>query len=96
MKRLANFIGGAYVAPVDGKYLPVYDPSRASVYAEAPDSDATDVEKAYVAASAAFPQWSATSIDERFTILNRIADLIMEHLDELAAAESWITASRFG
>lgn len=88
MKRLANFIDGAYVAPVDGKYLPVYDPSRASVYAEAPDSDATDVEKAYSAASAAFPQWSATSIDERFTILNRIADLIMERLDELAAAES--------
>lgn len=88
MKRLANFIDGAYVAPVDGKYLPVYDPSRASVYAEAPDSDATDVEKAYAAASAAFPRWSATSIDERFTILNRIADLIMERLDELAAAES--------
>ena len=88
MKRIANFINGAYTEPANGLYLPVYDPSRGSAYAEAPDSDASDVEQAYAAAQAAFPAWSATTVDERFTILNRIAELITERLDDLAAAES--------
>lgn len=88
MKRLANFINGVYCEPANGQYLPVYDPARGKAYAEAPDSDATDVEQAYQAAATAYPAWSATSINERFTILNRIADLITERIADLAAAES--------
>lgn len=88
MKRLANFINGVYCEPANGQYLPVYNPARGKAYAEAPDSDAADVEQAYQAAATAYPAWSATSIDERFTILNRIADLITERIADLAAAES--------
>ncbi len=88
MKRLANFINGEYFEPASGQYLPIYDPARGQAYAEAPDSDDADVSKAYEAASAAFPAWSATTVDERFRILNRIADLITERLEDLAAAES--------
>ncbi|MEO0875148.1 MAG: aldehyde dehydrogenase, partial [Bacteroidota bacterium] len=46
------------------------------------------VAQAYAAAKAAFPAWSATSVDERFTIMNWIAELITARLDDLAAAES--------
>ena len=88
MKRIANYINGAYCEPQNGLYLPVYDPSRGQVYAEAPDSDEADVAQAYAAAKAAFPAWSATSVDERFMIMNRIAELITDRLDDLAAAES--------
>ncbi|MEL6970062.1 MAG: aldehyde dehydrogenase [Bacteroidota bacterium] len=88
MKRIANYINGAYCEPHNGLYLPVYDPSRGRVYAEAPDSDEADVAKAYAAAKEAFPAWSATSVDERFMIMNRIAELITDRLDDLAAAES--------
>ena len=35
-----------------------------------------------------FPQWSVTPVEKRFQILNRIAELIDEHLDELALAET--------
>ncbi|MEL7424683.1 MAG: aldehyde dehydrogenase [Bacteroidota bacterium] len=88
MKRIANYINGAYSEPQNGLYLPVYDPARGKVYAEAPDSDEADVAQAYAAAKAAFPAWSATSVDERFTIMNWIAELITARLDDLAAAES--------
>ncbi|MEL6658909.1 MAG: aldehyde dehydrogenase [Bacteroidota bacterium] len=88
MKRIANYINGAYSEPQNGLYLPVHDPARGKVYAEAPDSDEADVAQAYAAAKAAFPAWSATSVDERFTIMNWIAELITARLDDLAAAES--------
>ena len=40
------------------------------------------------AAQKAFPEWSITPVEERFKILNRIAELINENLDELALAET--------
>lgn len=88
MKRLSNFINGVYCEPSTDEYLPVYDPAKGIAYAEAPDSDERDVEQAYQAAKAAYPAWAATTIDERFAILNRIAELITERLEPLAAAES--------
>jgi aminomuconate-semialdehyde/2-hydroxymuconate-6-semialdehyde dehydrogenase len=88
MQQLANFINGKFQPPQSGKYLPVYEPARGKVYAEAPDSTAADVEVAMAAASQAQPSWAATSLDERFRILNAIATGIEARLDELAAAES--------
>jgi aminomuconate-semialdehyde/2-hydroxymuconate-6-semialdehyde dehydrogenase len=40
------------------------------------------------AAKKAFPSWSVTPAEKRFQILNRIAELIDEHLEELALAET--------
>src|SRR5699024_10660999 len=47
-----------------------------------------DVDAAVAAARAAFPAWAATTPTERSNILLRIADLIEENLDYLAAIES--------
>jgi aminomuconate-semialdehyde/2-hydroxymuconate-6-semialdehyde dehydrogenase len=47
-----------------------------------------DVEVAVHAAKKAFPSWSVTPVEERFKILNRLAELIDKHLDELALAET--------
>jgi aminomuconate-semialdehyde/2-hydroxymuconate-6-semialdehyde dehydrogenase len=46
------------------------------------------VEAAVLAAKAAFPNWSVTPAEERFRILNRIAQLIDDNLDALALAET--------
>lgn len=75
-------------APLSGKYMPNVNPATGEEYSQTPDSDSKDVEEAVGAAKAAFPGWSTTPVEERFKILNRIAELIDENLDALALAET--------
>jgi aminomuconate-semialdehyde/2-hydroxymuconate-6-semialdehyde dehydrogenase len=58
------------------------------VYGQIPNSTKEDVEKAYEAAAKAFPSWSSSTLEERSKIISKIADLIIEKRDFLAAAES--------
>lgn len=88
MLELRNYIDGALVAPIAGKYLDNIEPATGKVYGRIPDSGAEDVARAAEAAERAFPGWAATSINERSAILTRIADLIQDRLEELARAES--------
>lgn len=88
MQKIENYINGQLVSPLSGNYLDNYNPSTGAIYNLIPDSDETDVQKAYEAASAAFPSWSVTPAGERSRILLKIADLILNNLDELALAES--------
>ena len=86
--HLENYIGGNLIAPLGGKFIDNIDPSTGEVYGQIPDSNARDVEAAVHAAQKAFPAWSVTPVEERFKILNRIAELIDNNLDELALAET--------
>ena len=88
MKKIFNFINGQHVEPKSKKWIDNYDPSIGKVYSLIPDSDDTDVEEAQLAAQAAFPGWSSTSINERSRIIQQIANLIELKSDELALAES--------
>lgn len=88
MIKIENYIDGKLVAPVSNTYIDNYNPSIGEVYSLIPDSDEKDVQLAYEAAKAAFPEWSNTSKEDRYTILNKIANLIDENLEELAKAES--------
>jgi aminomuconate-semialdehyde/2-hydroxymuconate-6-semialdehyde dehydrogenase len=85
---IKNFINNNDCIPLSGLWLDNYEPANGEVYGEIPDSNADDIEKAYQAANAAFKSWSNTSVDERSKIMLRIADLIEENLEDLAAAES--------
>lgn len=87
-ERIANYIAGDLQAPLNGKYIDNVNPATGLVYSQTPDSDAADIEEAVGAAKAAFPKWSTTSGEERFKILNRIAELIDLNLDALALAET--------
>ena len=89
MITLQNYINGQLVASVSKTYIDDTDPSKGLVYAQIRDSDEKNVQQAYEAALKAFPAWSNTSKEDRFTILNKIADLIDKKLDELAKAESF-------
>src|ERR1051325_714736 len=85
---LENYIGGNLIAPLNGKFIDNINPATGEVYGHIPDSDAKDVEVAVHAAQKAFPSWSTIPVEERFKILNRIAELIDANLDELALAET--------
>ena len=87
--RYENFIGGHWVAPVQGQYMKDLSPTNARQFTEVPRSTKEDVELALDAAHAAKDAWGETSLAERARILNRIADVIEEHTEMLAVAESW-------
>jgi len=88
LQRLANFIGGEFVAPASGSYIDDIDPATGSVIAQIPDSDALDVDAAVNAARDAFPSWSRTPVADRSRLLLRLADVIEQNAEELARMES--------
>ena len=85
---LENYIGGNLIGPLSGKFIENVNPATGEVFSNTPDSNEKDVELAVNAAKQAFASWSVTSTEERFRILNRIAELIDENLDALAEAET--------
>ena len=87
--RYENFIGGRWVAPVEGKYTVNVTPATGEPFTEVPRSTPEDVELALDAAHAAKGAWGETSATERSRVLNRVADAIEENLEMLAIAESW-------
>ncbi len=86
--HIANYIAGELQAPLSGNYIDNINPATGEVYSQTPDSDIKDVEEAVGAARAAFPLWSTMPVEDRFKILNRVAELIDENLDALALAET--------
>ncbi|XP_062954171.1 2-aminomuconic semialdehyde dehydrogenase isoform X2 [Cynocephalus volans] len=83
---LENFIGGKFL-PCNS-YIDSYDPSTGEVYCRVPDSGKEEIEAAVEAARGAFPGWSSRSPQERSRVLNQLADLLEQSLEELAQAES--------
>lgn len=88
MQRIQNYIAGEFRDPDSGQWLDVHEPATGQVYTQAPASGSRDVERAYEAASGAFQSWSSSTAYDRAQILDRLARLITENLDELAKAES--------
>ena len=87
--RYGNWIDGGFQDPVDGNYFEVISPVTGEVFTEVARSTAKDVEKALDAAHAAAPAWGSTPPAERAKVLNKIADRMEEHLEEIAVAETW-------
>jgi aminomuconate-semialdehyde/2-hydroxymuconate-6-semialdehyde dehydrogenase len=86
--KIQNYINGQFVTPILSNYIDNYNPAIGEVYGQIPNSTKEDVEQAVEAATEAFPKWSNTTLEKRSKILSKIADLIIEKLDFLAAAES--------
>jgi betaine-aldehyde dehydrogenase len=84
---LHNFIDGSAVAPSDGRYADLVDPSTGEVFAAAPVSGDEDVDRAMRAASDAFESWRDTTPSERQRALLKFADAVEARADELIAAE---------
>jgi aminomuconate-semialdehyde/2-hydroxymuconate-6-semialdehyde dehydrogenase len=86
--QLDNFIDGDFLAPIKNNFLDNVNPATGLVYGKIPNSTAEDVETAIIAAKKAFPEWSNSSSEKRFRILNRIAELIEENMETLTLAET--------
>src|SRR6188472_2218917 len=86
--HIQNYIGGSFRDAINEGWMDNINPATGEVYSKTPDSDPEDVDFAVGAAKAAFPSWSTTPAEERFKVLNRIAELIDENLDQLALAET--------
>lgn len=87
--RYDHWIGGEYVAPANGQYFENPSPVNGRTFTEVARGDADDIDRALDAAHGAAPAWGRTSVTERAIILNKIADRMEEHLEELAVAETW-------
>ena len=88
-KRYDHYIGGQWVAPADGEYFDNSTPVAGEVFCQVARGTQADIDRALDAAHKAAPEWGKTSAAERALILNRIADRMEEHLEEIAVAETW-------
>ena len=87
MANNANFIAGDWQQSVSGATDIVINPATGTTLGEVPSSDATDVDSAVQAATAAFESWSRTTPRERSEILGKVADAIEANMAELSRIE---------
>lgn len=84
------FIGGQWVPAKSGKTFETINPATEEVIAQVAEGDAADVDDAVRAARDAFENgpWSRMDARDRGRLMFRLADLIENEIDELAALES--------
>ncbi len=83
-------IGGKWQAAKSGKTFETINPATEEVIANVAEGDAADIDLAVKAARNAFENgpWGKMDARDRGKLMNRLADLIEEELDELAALET--------
>ncbi|SDN99962.1 aldehyde dehydrogenase [Alkalicoccus daliensis] len=88
-EKYDNYIGGEYVAPVNGEYFDNVTSVTGEAFTKMARSSKEDIELALDAAHGAKKEWGMTSVTERANILNKIADRMEANLEMLAVAETW-------
>ena len=88
--RTELFIGGKWVSAKSGKTFATMNPATEEKIADVAEGDAADVDEAVKAARKALENgpWKKMDARDRGRIMNRLADLIEENQDDLAALES--------
>lgn len=83
-------INNRWVNSKSGKTFPTLNPATGEEIIRVAEGDKEDVDAAVAAARAAFDHgpWRKISASERGRLLNRLADLMEKHADELAELES--------
>lgn len=83
-------IDGQWRDAVSGKRFETLNPATGEVITSVAEGDKADVDLAVKAARKAFEEgpWSKVTATDRGRILSKLADLIMEHRDELAELET--------
>jgi succinate-semialdehyde dehydrogenase / glutarate-semialdehyde dehydrogenase len=83
--RRECYIDGEWQRALNGETFSVYNPSTERLIGEVPKMGAEETERAIKAASRALPEWKAKTAKERSQILHLWYELILEHIDDLAA-----------
>lgn len=86
--KYENFIGGEWIAPVEGRYFDNISPIDGQIINQFARSSAADIEKALDAAHKAKDAWAKTSPADRAAVLLKIADRMEAHLNEIATIET--------
>ena len=84
------FINGEYSAAADNSVFATIDPAAQQTLAEVARGKKADVDRAVQAARSAFERgdWSQASPAQRKAVLNKFADLMEAHCEELALLET--------
>jgi aldehyde dehydrogenase (NAD+) len=86
-KRL--FIDGKWVEAASGKTFDTHNPSTGEILASVAEGDSEDIDRAVAAARRAFNgPWSKFKPFDRQAILLKLADLVEQNFDELAALDT--------
>ena len=83
--RQQCYIDGQWVDADSGETLEVNNPSSGSAIGTVPKMGAAETERAVDAAELAFQSWRHRTAKERAAILRKLADLMMENQEDLAA-----------
>jgi len=88
-KKYGNFINGAFIDPLNGKYRDSLNPATGEKLTKIAESNAADIDSAVKAARSAYQgAWGKLTATERGKYLFRIARLIQERSRELAVIET--------
>lgn len=88
-EKYLMYINGEWTKGVKGETLTSKNPSDGTTLATFISAEEEDVDQAVAAASAAFPAWSKTGVEERSQILLDIADVLEENAEKLAWVETY-------
>ncbi|MFJ5698679.1 aldehyde dehydrogenase family protein [Arthrobacter sp. NPDC093139] len=78
------YIGGQWTEPTDPREVELIDPTREEAFARVTLGTAADVDRAVTAARRAFETYSATSVEERIALIDRIIDVYESRIDEFS------------
>ncbi|MGF6767568.1 acyl-CoA reductase-like NAD-dependent aldehyde dehydrogenase [Paraburkholderia sp. GAS199] len=85
------FVDGASRPALSGKTMPVVAPATGEIIAQVADADTGDVDLAVASARRAFEssEWRDMSLRTRARLVNKLADVMESHMDELYELETW-------
>jgi aldehyde dehydrogenase (NAD+) len=81
-------IDGEQVAAVSGESISTIDPSDGQEIARVPRAGREDIDRSVLAAQRASHSWRGLAAKERARRLGRLADLLLDHQEELAELET--------
>lgn len=87
-ERTKFYIDGGWVAPREGRTVPVVNPATEEVLYDVAVGGVADVEAAVAAARAAWPAFAATSREERVALLARIMEIYARRMRDIGGAVS--------
>ena len=90
MRKYRNLVGGCWCDPVSGEWFESVNPATGETWALIPKGVAADADRAVAAARAAFlsPSWRAMTPTARGEMLRRIASVLEDRVEEIAAIET--------
>ena len=85
------FINNEFVDAVNGRTFPTFDPSTEEIICQVAEGDQADVDKAVIAAKAAFAfgsPWRTMDASKRGKLMNKLADLMEQNTEYIAQLDT--------